>query len=59
MLKANENRSPRFATACAMAAAMLLAGCAADSAGDAENGAGGGALLLPAGPCSMCSILTE
>ena len=56
MLKANENRSPRFATACAMAAAMLLAGCAADSAGDAENGAGDAAPLeQQAAPLQMAN----
>ena len=40
MSKTHKSKSPRFAAACAMAAAVLLAGCAADGAGDGDTAAG-------------------
>ena len=39
MSTTHKSKSPRFAAACAMAAAVLLAGCAADGAGDGDTAA--------------------
>ena len=40
MSTTHKSKSPRFAAACAIAAAVLLAGCAADGAGDGDTAAG-------------------